>query len=152
MIDQKIINKLQKLLALSASDNENEAALAMKKAEDYNKNLKRVQNDKEVAVRVQSRIVDSLDREQVEALVYGASGGERFTKATISKAGFRVPTTAEAAKKIGMVDDGGYRYTKVEGLRRGKKYQLVIRIKLNSRGEPEGEWHTDGERPTPVGE
>ena len=34
MIDQKIINKLQKLLALSASDNENESALAMKKAED----------------------------------------------------------------------------------------------------------------------
>ena len=34
MIDQKIINKLQKLLALSASDNENEAALAMKKAEE----------------------------------------------------------------------------------------------------------------------
>jgi hypothetical protein len=33
MIDQKIIVKLQKLLALSASDNENEAALAMKKAE-----------------------------------------------------------------------------------------------------------------------
>ncbi|MDD3816412.1 MAG: DUF2786 domain-containing protein, partial [Desulfocapsaceae bacterium] len=33
MIDQKIINKLQKLLSLSASDNENEAALAMKKAE-----------------------------------------------------------------------------------------------------------------------
>lgn len=34
MIDQKIIVKLQKLLALSASDNENEAALAMKKAEE----------------------------------------------------------------------------------------------------------------------
>jgi hypothetical protein len=34
MIDQKIINKLQKLLALSASDNENESALAMKKAEE----------------------------------------------------------------------------------------------------------------------
>jgi hypothetical protein len=34
MIDQKIIDKLQKLLALSASDNENEAALAMKKAEE----------------------------------------------------------------------------------------------------------------------
>jgi len=34
MIDQKIINKLHKLLALSASDNENEAALAMKKAEE----------------------------------------------------------------------------------------------------------------------
>jgi hypothetical protein len=34
MIDQKIIDKLQKLLALSASDNENEATLAMKKAEE----------------------------------------------------------------------------------------------------------------------
>ena len=34
MIDQKIITKLQKLLALSASDNENEAALAMTKAEE----------------------------------------------------------------------------------------------------------------------
>ena len=34
MIDQKIIDKLQKLLALSASDNENEASLAMKKAEE----------------------------------------------------------------------------------------------------------------------
>lgn len=34
MIDQKIITKLQKLLALSASDNENEAALAMQKAEE----------------------------------------------------------------------------------------------------------------------
>jgi hypothetical protein len=34
MIDQKIIEKLQKLLALSASDNENEAAIAMKKAEE----------------------------------------------------------------------------------------------------------------------
>jgi hypothetical protein len=34
MIDQKIIDKLHKLLALSASDNENEAALAMKKAEE----------------------------------------------------------------------------------------------------------------------
>lgn len=32
-VDQKIIGKLQKLLALSASDNENEAALAMKKAQ-----------------------------------------------------------------------------------------------------------------------
>jgi hypothetical protein len=34
VIDQKIIAKLQKLLALSASDNENEATLAMKKAEE----------------------------------------------------------------------------------------------------------------------
>jgi len=34
MIDQKIIDKLQKLLALSASDNENEATLAMTKAEE----------------------------------------------------------------------------------------------------------------------
>jgi hypothetical protein len=34
MIDQKIIDKLKKLLALSASDNENEATLAMKKAEE----------------------------------------------------------------------------------------------------------------------
>jgi hypothetical protein len=34
MIDRKIIDKLQKLLALSASDNENEADLAMKKAEE----------------------------------------------------------------------------------------------------------------------
>lgn len=34
MIDQKIIAKLQKLLALSASDNENEATLAMTKAEE----------------------------------------------------------------------------------------------------------------------
>lgn len=34
MIDQKIIDKLKKLLALSASDNENEATLAMTKAEE----------------------------------------------------------------------------------------------------------------------
>jgi hypothetical protein len=60
MIDQKIINKLQKLLALSASDNENEAAVAMGMAEalmkEHNVALADVALDGSEA-RVESEVV-----------------------------------------------------------------------------------------------
>lgn len=89
MIDQKIIDKLQKLLALSASDNENEATLAMKKAEElmreHNLSVADVAIDGSGAHVGSAEVDGSTKTSQVWELDLGSSIARTFNGRAIRK-------------------------------------------------------------------